>query len=167
VKSWFGYIHPGAIDDEESRYIDCHDDLIPVQPPEGRHGLYSFFEKIVLLMGTTRPYFSRRPREYDVIDVGEETIYVDEKKIGFICSWVIAIIVLIMLIGPLWILEYVNGNVLKLGVITCFITLFAILIAATTASSKTTSRAFGSLVATTAYSAVLVFFLQFGSANRN
>lgn len=170
MKSWFGDAYPGAIDDEESRYIDCYDDLIQVQPAEERYGPYSFarvIEKVLLLTRTTRSYFSRTPQEYNVIDVGEETIYLDVKKFRSAFSLIVSIIVLILLIVPLWILVYVKGNTLKLGVITCFITVFAMFIAATTASSNTTSRAFGSLVATTAYSAVLVFFLQFGSTKPN
>lgn len=63
-----------------------------------------------------------------------------------------------MLIMPLWVLNFVDGTVTKLGVITVFIATFFAL-----AALATTAKVFETLAATAAYSAVLMVFLQLGS----
>ena len=63
-----------------------------------------------------------------------------------------------MLIGPLWILEYITTTSIRLSVITTFIIVFFVMVAV-----ATTARIFDSLAATAAYSAVLTVFLQIGN----
>ena len=65
---------------------------------------------------------------------------------------------LIMLVAPLWVLNFIEGSVVRLGVITAFITVFFIL-----AALATTARVFETLAATAAYSAVLMVFVQISS----
>ena len=67
-----------------------------------------------------------------------------------------------MLIGPLWLLQYLStessNSQVRLGVITGFIALFTIL-----TSLFTVAKPFEVLAATAAYGAVLMVFMQFGT----
>lgn len=60
-----------------------------------------------------------------------------------------------MLIGPIWALDKVGPNDIRLGIISGFIIVFYILV-----GIATTAKIFESLAAVAAYSAVLMVFMQ-------
>ncbi|RDW79083.1 uncharacterized protein DSM5745_05935 [Aspergillus mulundensis] len=60
-----------------------------------------------------------------------------------------------MLVGPLWILAYIDGMRSRLSIITVVIAIFQALVAIGTRASPAEA-----LAATAAYSAVLMVFLQ-------
>ncbi|KAK3081686.1 hypothetical protein LTS18_003901 [Coniosporium uncinatum] len=156
VEKFLKVTHPRAIDDLESGYIDRHEDLVAVHPKE-----LSWFRTVLEWTFVLRlPVFRRQPEElqkYDELRQGD-VIWPNDKRLERFCSTVIAIVGLGMLIGPLWILNFVTNTEERLGVITGFIALFFVLVAV-----ATNARVFESLAAAAAYSAVLMVFLQMGT----
>jgi hypothetical protein len=171
VRTWFEnhkVRHPQrvyhAIDPKESAFIHKTEDLIPINP-KIRSWFRNVLEKTALLKTVLlRRYLRRRPQDEEIIagqigDTGvRQTIWHNDRRVEKLSSAVIASVGLGMLVGPLWILEYVDKSAARLGVITGFIILFFFLI-----SVATTARIFEVLAAAAAYSAVLMVFLQFGS----
>jgi di/tricarboxylate transporter len=146
-----------AIDSAEADFIWKKDDLIPVSPKD-RSWFRSVLEKSALLRTAWFGRFlQREPQDIETIGDGQ-TIWHNEKRVERFSSAVIAIVGLVMLIGPLWILEHLVDLPKKLGVITGFIVLFFVLVGVATAA-----KVFEALAAAAAYSAVLMVFLQFGS----
>ena len=158
MKQWFREIHPNAIEDLEQNFIEHEDDLIPVQPKQ-RSWFRRILENTLLLdIRPVRSYFSRTPQDHKIID-DDRTIWQRDKRLEKLSSAVIGMVGLSMLIGPLWILEYVNRSWAQLLIISGFIVVFFVLVLVATAA-----RTFDALAATAAYSAVLTVFLQFGKA---
>ncbi|KAI1133664.1 hypothetical protein F5Y10DRAFT_228301 [Nemania abortiva] len=88
---------------------------------------------------------------------GDVVSYYSDKRINTFASSVIVGLGIILLLAPLWILYALQSSVLKLAVITVFITIFLIIL-----SFALVTKPFGALGATAAYAAVLMVFLQFG-----
>ncbi|KAH0545463.1 hypothetical protein FGG08_000464 [Glutinoglossum americanum] len=156
VKQYFDNAAP--IDDIEAAYIDFGEDLIPIKPKQ-RSFLRKYIEPSLLQKGVRR-FFQRKPRDYDMINDGL-TIWQDDSRVEGLCTAALAVMGLAMLIGPLWILEFVGGTHTKLGIMTGFIALFFAVV-----HVATTARVFEVLAATAAYSAVLMVFLQLGTLSR-
>src|SRR5256885_335977 len=78
------------------------------------------------------------------VDTGD-TYYSSDEKIEQFASLVILVLGVVMLIGPLWALEFVDGPVNRLGLITVFIVFFITLV-----SLATVAKPFESLAATAA-----------------
>jgi cell division protein FtsX len=76
--------------------------------------------------------------------------------LGRVSTFIVSVVGLGMLIGPVWALAYLEPIAYWLAVISIFMTLFLIVVA------LSSSRLIESLAATAAYSAVLVVFLQAG-----
>ena len=91
----------------------------------------------------------------------ETTIYTKDALVDKFVTCIIMLVGLGMLIGPLWWLQHLSNyqaNLqIRLGVITAFLILFAILI-----SLLAIVRPFEVLAATAAYGAVLMVFMQLG-----
>lgn len=158
VKKWLQNVHRGAIQPVERAYIDKDDDLIPVQP-KIRSSFRNFLEKSRLFLGWgfMKEIFGRTPTGFYDVEK-DDTYWQNDSRLESFASVIISVIGLIMLVGPLWILEYVVGTPGRLGIITGFITVFFIIVLL-----LTTARVFDALVAAAAYSAVLMVFLQLGS----
>ncbi len=62
----------------------------------------------------------------------EEVYYSSDKSIDQFVTAIILFVGVAMLIVPLWILQFVQGSVNRLGVITVFIVLFLVLLSGTT-----------------------------------
>lgn len=159
--------HPNGILDTELQYVKSGDDLVYVLPKE-KSPLRRIYNKAESLgLG----WFRREPT--DVIGYDPETTLLqEEERAEIVLNRVILVIGLLMLVGPLWILEFVRSSAQSLAVITCFIFLFLFLI-----SFATAAKPFESLAAAAAqvvpelatqqktdhscrYSAVLMVFLQ-------
>ncbi|MCJ1249376.1 hypothetical protein MMC30_006599 [Trapelia coarctata] len=138
--------HPSGILDSELQYVQSGDDLVYVLPKEKSplRRIYNKAESLGL------HWFRREPTDAIGYDP-ETTLLQEEERAEAVLSRVILLIGLLMLIGPLWILESVKTTIHSLAVITCFIVLFLFLV-----SFATAARPFESLAATAAYSAVLM-----------
>ncbi|CZR62673.1 uncharacterized protein PAC_12570 [Phialocephala subalpina] len=84
-------------------------------------------------------------------------LYMSDERIDGCISVTIAVAGLVMLIAPLWILEFTSSNKASLAWITGFITLFLCVVTYATAA-----KPFETLGATAVYSVVLMVFLQIG-----
>ncbi|MCJ1426678.1 hypothetical protein MMC29_004581 [Sticta canariensis] len=158
VKAWFNQLHPGAIEEIEQDFITHKDDLIPILP-KVKSRFRNFLESTLLRAPIIRRYFDREPLDdIDIIDDIEMVWYSDTKVERFY-SIVVGVGGLSMLIGPLWILVYVNESTVQLGVITSFISLFFILL-----TVATVANIYEPMAATAAYAAVLMVFVQTGSS---
>jgi hypothetical protein len=112
----------------------------------------------------------RRVLEYTLVcnlpvfrrkDSPKDVVLSNTKRLETCSSLLIALVGLAMLIGPLWILEFVTNTKQQLGIITGFIVLFFWVVAV-----GTNARVFESLAAAAAYSAVLMVFLQLGGSSK-
>jgi hypothetical protein len=142
----------------EAQYIKHYDDLISIHPKKRswfRHAVQKWVRQ-TLFYSKLLKYFRRIPFDHDIVADGYTT-WIHEKRIGYVSSCIIAFVGLAMLIGPLWILEAVEKDETRLGIITGFIALFFVMVGV-----ATTARVSESLVAAAAYSAVLMVFLQIG-----
>lgn len=121
-------------------YLDRRDDLIYVNP-KGGSALRRLFTGIA---SQGLPWFRRHPS--DVLGYDQRTYMLyDEEKFEAFLTRSIVVVGLLMLICPMWILEFVAGSLQRLGVITAFILVFFILV-----SFATTARLFESLAAAAA-----------------
>lgn len=156
MKAWFDQLHPAAIEEAEQDFITHKDDLIPVLP-KVKSRFRNFLESTLLKPPIIRRYFDREPDDIDIID-DDEVVWYSDTKVERFFSIVVGIGGLSMLIGPLWILEYVKEPTVRLGVITGFISLFFILL-----TVATIAKIFEAMAATAAYAAVLMVFVNNGS----
>ena len=155
VERWLHGVYRFAIGEEECEFIKHKEDLIQIHP-RIRSRFRNFLEFVLLTTPGIREFFKRIPDDYETIKDGQ-TIWANDERIERLSMGLIGFIGLAMLIGPLWILEFVDGSLKRLGAITSFITGFFLLVAV-----ATTARIFDVLAATAAYSAVLMVFLQIG-----
>lgn len=162
MRRWLRYIRPTAIDIRESEYIDHDDDLISIFP-EKRSPTYGFVQ-YVAFGGRWNPWgipwlkdWLLRGVPKDIISLkNEETIWTNGQRMEKVDSALISIVGLAMLIGPIWGLAYIQRMEYRLAVISGVIVVFFVVLV------TTMSRLYEALVATAAYSAVLVVFLQAG-----
>ena len=157
VKMWFKY-DSSAIEEDEQDFITHKDDLIPVLP-KVKSRFCNFLESTLLKPRIIRPYFVRERDEMNTIkdSTFDPTIWYDDKKVERFFTLAVGVGGLSMLIGPLWVLEYVSGSAVRLGVITSFICLFFILV-----TVATTAKIFEAMAAAAAYAAVLMVYVQSG-----
>jgi len=158
VKRWLG-THKKGIDEEEAVFMTKDDDLIGLKP-KSRSCFRYILEYTFLRIPGVRNLFTRNPMDEEVILKNDKlenkkTRWQDDKKVEGLSSWLVALIGLGMLLGPLWILASVNEPKRRLGIITAFIALFFGLV-----KVATRARIFDALAAAAAYSAVLMVFLQ-------
>ncbi|KAF2500480.1 hypothetical protein BU16DRAFT_451984 [Lophium mytilinum] len=156
VAAWFEN-HIGAIAIPERDYITHLEELIAVQPKDR-----SWFRGILemtrfLKMPWMRHFFTRIPLDNKIIYDGRG-YWQNDRNVEKFSSWVIAVVGLGMLVGPIWILAFVADSAKRLGVITGFIALFFILVAV-----ATTAKVSEALASAAAYSAVLMVFMQIGA----
>ena len=121
--------------------------------PKSKSPFRSFLERSNYFRTT---FFRRTPSDPLVIE--PENYWTDDQRMEKFAGALISAAGLIMLVAPLWVLNFIEGSVVRLGVITAFITVFFIL-----AALATTARVFETLAATAAYSAVLMVFVQISS----
>jgi hypothetical protein len=143
----------GAIADEEQAYIQETDDLMTIAP-KFKSPLWRFIEEN---LKTRYSYFQRVPSDkvgYDPKIISHR----NNSRTEEVLAAVVITVGLVMIIAPLWILEFVTGSVQRLGIITAFIVLFLVIVASICAS-----KPFETLAGTAGYSAVLMVFLLIGT----
>lgn len=149
VRNWLFMNHPSAISTAESSFINHTDDLIAVQSKQ-KSPVRLFLERSSYFRIN---YFKSVPS--DPLIVEPENYWTNDQHMERFAGMLIGSVGVLMLIAPLWVLNFVSGPVTKLGVITAFIITFFV-----TAALATTANVSETLAATAAYSAVLVVFLQ-------
>lgn len=148
VRNW---LDRGAVAAEESSFIDHTDDLTSIhhrtRPPLGRW-LESFQQ-------LHRIRLFRAKHENESLEKASGTIISSNSRFDFITNTSIILGGLVMLLAPLWWLEYIHNSEKKLAVMTGFICLFVGLM-----STATVNRPGEVVAATAAYAAVLMVFMQ-------
>ncbi|KAF1969059.1 hypothetical protein BU23DRAFT_591869 [Bimuria novae-zelandiae CBS 107.79] len=141
----------GAIDKIEQYHLNHEGDLISInhrtRPPLGR--FLESFQKLHRL-----PFF-RAKHVRGVHQTSPATAYSSNSRFDTITNLGIIGGGLVMLLVPLWWLDYVNDSTKKLGVMTGFIFVFVGLM-----STATVNKPFEVVAATAAYAAVLMVFMQ-------
>jgi hypothetical protein len=143
VSNWL-FNKENAIDTRETAYLDHTSDLVPLVPK-----LKSPLRQVLETSRRFRLSRCWRTQPSDTcgnlgIDTGD-TYYSSDEKIERFAGLVIVVLGVVMLVGPLWALEFVHGPVNRLGLITVFIVLFITLV-----SLATVAKPFESLAATAA-----------------
>ena len=120
------YNNHGAILDEEKAYITHEDDLMLICPRE-KGSLRQFIGRLAL---------ARRHRFFRLEPDGTESFHDPEThylarldRIDKLVSGIIIVAGLLMLVIPLWVLQFLSDDVVRLGVITAFMILFLVVIA--------------------------------------
>jgi hypothetical protein len=140
VKNWTDS-WPNAIKDEEIGYVDQSEDLVYVM--QKQDGLLNRKFKDFATIG--RPWFRRSPKG-DVQPTMENVHLYDEERAESFFGRIMMLFGLLMLISPLWILEFVSRPLPRLGIITSFVLLFYIFL-----SLMTTARPSECLAAAAGY----------------
>lgn len=122
VKNWL-HNHPLAITYEEQAFIQKEGDLFTLVP-RTRSPLQKVLEKWQAL-GRTGLF--RKPQRDDRL-FSETTTYHSNARMEFFASGVVIITGLMLLLGPMWALQFVTDNVKRLGIITGFVMLFTMAI---------------------------------------
>ena len=185
VRQWLQNANDPILD-EEVAYLTEEDDLVPVaSKPKAplrqlidRFAILNFLRlppcirerKVRQQFKPTVTYIQAnwiRKRNERLYNADEDfemqtTVYNKDRFFDKIMTVFTTVVGLAMLIGPLWILQHLStkpsNSEVRLGVITGFIALFAIL-----TSLFTVAKAYEVLAATAAYGAVLMVFMQFGT----
>jgi hypothetical protein len=118
VKNWLDK-YKYAIDDDEQDYINKGTDLISISN-EVKDPLVLLAEKST----TLQKLFRKKPRAGQVLTPGTE--YWSDKWMQGFGDSIIILIGLLMLYGPMWWLNWVSTDRIRLGIITGFVTGFAV-----------------------------------------
>ncbi|KAJ2902169.1 hypothetical protein MKZ38_000967 [Zalerion maritima] len=152
VRNWF-FNHTLAISPVEQNFIEKEGDLFTLVNWERRSYLKEKLENIKPLGNLFRKQH-REDRQFSPY-----TTYQSDTMLEFVANALVILVGLAMLLGPLWILQFVGDNVRRLAIITGFVVLFAL-----TLFAATQAKPFETVAATAAYSAVLMVFLQIDPA---
>ena len=131
---------------QEARYIKQREDLISVVPQHksllqrGLENSAKFHSSRLFRIRRRTTGVKQDPKGWD-----DYTVYTDNERVGQFVSAIVIFAGLVMLVAPLWVLEFVDGSVRRLGLITGFIVLFLVLVA-----TVSEARPFESLAATAA-----------------
>jgi hypothetical protein len=120
------YNHHGAILDEEQAYITHEDDLMAVCPRE-KASFRRFIGRLAL--ARRHRFFHREPDGTESYHDPETHYLARLDRIDKLVSGIILVAGLVMLVVPLWILQFLGDNVVRLGVITAFVVLFLVVVA--------------------------------------
>ncbi len=127
VRYWLEW-WPNAIRDEETGYLDHEDDLIYVT--EKTYGsIRREFRKLCFRL---LPTFHRHPKLPKGLEFIMDNIEIESTQADKFLAWVLMVLALTMLIGPLWLLSIVSSTFAKLGVITGCIIVCLVAVTATT-----------------------------------
>lgn len=151
VRNWH-YNHGvlnGPILSEEQKYLDYDHDLVCVVPKE-KTPLRQLFDRSKKFR--IHPFWkSNKAPELPVYDQ-DVIMYTSDKRIDRFITVVIIGIGTVMLLVPMWILNAVNNNNIKLAVITAFVVVFLGLV-----SYATVAKPFETLAATAAQVTLVLY----------
>ncbi|KAF2132947.1 hypothetical protein P153DRAFT_309790, partial [Dothidotthia symphoricarpi CBS 119687] len=151
IRNVCNWLARDAIDPDEAAFIDHKSDLISInsrnRPPLGQW-----------LEACSKLHFFKlfKAKQLDDLHVqSASTTYSDNTKFEGFTNISIILIGLVMLLAPMWWLEYVSTSETRLKIITGFIVAFIAMM-----STATINRPFEVVAATAAYAAVLMVFMQ-------
>lgn len=154
VDNVVNWLHRGAIIEDEANFAKHRSDLISInsrsRTPLGRW-----------LEGCRKLHHWKIFREKEVPDLhvkSASTVYSSNQKFDRLTSRTIIVLGLVMLLAPMWWLEFVSASETRLKIITGFLCVFI-----TIMSTATVNRPFEVVAATAAYAAVLMVFMQIDS----
>ncbi|KAF2026143.1 hypothetical protein EK21DRAFT_92684 [Setomelanomma holmii] len=154
VDNVVNWLDRGAIVEEEADFANHASDLISInartRTPLGRW-----------LEGCRKPHLWRIFREKDRPGLhvkAASTVYSSNQKFDRLTSRTIIVLGLVMLLAPMWWLEFVSSSNIRLGIITGFLCVFISIM-----STATINQPFQVVAATAAYAAVLMVFMQIDS----
>lgn len=126
VENWFSS-NLGAIDVAEQQFIKTGKDVVALVPRD-RSPLHRFLERY-------EPFLkSRLFRETQWPDqsIHRASFYYNHSRVEATVGAAIVIVGIILLLGPMWALQFIGGSSAKLGVITGFVVFFTALLSSTT-----------------------------------
>ena len=114
MSTWFRR-HGNAILSEETEYLTHKRDLFAIVAKD-KSPLRRLIERTPAFL--LHRLAGKQPKEGDIIH------YLAERRTEYLVSAVLTLLGLAMLITPLWILSFVEDQVKRLSVITCFVVAF-------------------------------------------
>ncbi|TRX91676.1 hypothetical protein FHL15_007458 [Xylaria flabelliformis] len=153
LRTWHANHQNMAIDEEEHRYLEQHQDLIRLRS-NNKTPVRNWIDNSLALR-TLRIWKkqSRTIPKYEANNIS----YYSNTSIDAFASGTIIFIGAFLLITPIWILQAIEDLQIKLAVITTFVLVFLFVL-----SFAMASKPFEALGATAAYAAVLMVFIQVG-----
>lgn len=131
VSRWLSNKDSRAILDEEVAYVKHTSDIVQLAP-RSKSSLRKLLERSERFR-LFRLWRTDPPDGCANVMMGDENVhYSSNERIEKFVAIIILSLGIIMLIAPLWVLEFVNGPINRLGIITMFIVLFIILLSFTT-----------------------------------
>ncbi|KAH6682598.1 hypothetical protein B0J14DRAFT_573949 [Halenospora varia] len=159
VHTWLFTNFPGVIMDDEADFIRHEDDLVSIIRAEKSPTRTLFEDWVLFRVKAIRRFFEKTEND-SICEADKQTRKsVSEERLDVFSSLSILTVGLALFIAPLWILQTLNVFRWKLLVITIFVILFMTIL-----TFSTIGRPFEVLATTAGYSAVMVVFLQFGTA---
>ncbi|KAI1384466.1 uncharacterized protein F4822DRAFT_364605 [Hypoxylon trugodes] len=156
IRNWHHNHDYSAINKVEQEYLEAEKDLISIAAKDKMP-----VRQLIDQSRRLRTLSIWKQNNPDTPDHDAPYVtYYSDKRIDSFASGIIVAIGVIMLIAPLWILQFLAGSVHKLIVITLFVFVFLIIL-----SIAMAAKPFEALGATAAYAAVLMVFLQFGNSS--
>lgn len=140
LDNWLNHNHKKAISDEEAMFSQETGDLVALVSEQK-----SPLENLVELFPRLLQARAFRPGKKSSRIQSDTTIYYSKTRLRNITFGVIIGIGLLLLLGPMWALQFVGNNVKRLAIITGFIMLFTAVLA-----SATVAKPFEVLAATAA-----------------
>lgn len=140
LKTWF-LNHPGAIVKQETKFADHRGDLFSMA---SRHRSFvrRLFESSRLIRLSSifkaRSFLEKRV-------TGQNTHYQSDEGLDAFTNLIVLFVGLVMLLAPLWWLNYVNADTARLGIISGFVIVFSSLL-----YMASVSRSFEIMAATAA-----------------
>ncbi|WAO89487.1 Hypothetical protein NCS54_00688000 [Fusarium falciforme] len=157
IRNWHYNHDYVAIAREEQEYLEHDKDLICMVQKD-KTPLRRLIGSSLTIR--TLPIWRHKDKTAPNYDA-EHVFYYSDSRMDTFASAVIAVIGVVMLITPIWVLQAMNGLRAKLVVITVFVLIFLLVL-----SFAIASKPFEALGATAAYAAVLMVFTQLGAPDR-
>ncbi|TGJ88060.1 hypothetical protein E0Z10_g637 [Xylaria hypoxylon] len=151
LRTWHDNHQNMAIDEEEHKYLEQHQDLICLQSNE-KTPLRNWIDNSLTLR--TLSIWKKQTRNVPTYEANNISYYSNTSMDSF-ASAMIVLVGAFLLVTPLWILQAIENLQTKLAVITTFVLVFLLIL-----SFAMVSKPFEALGATAAYAAVLMVFIQ-------
>ncbi|KAL2280156.1 hypothetical protein FJTKL_12769 [Diaporthe vaccinii] len=140
LDNWLNHNHKKAISEEEAMFSQEIGDLVALASDQ-KSPLESLVERFPPLLSVKVLRSARQSSQVQ----SETTLYYSKRRLRHIVFGVIIGTGLLLLLGPMWALQFVGDNVKRLVIITGFIILFTAVLA-----SATVAKPFEVLAATAA-----------------
>ncbi|KAF7535499.1 hypothetical protein G7054_g5351 [Neopestalotiopsis clavispora] len=155
LQNWHHTHDQRAIKFEEYQYLEKKTDLVRLVP-ENKTNVRRLVDKSSWLSTLS---IWKEQKEFDLPYDNERIQYYSEKRLDNFASGIIVVVGAVMLMTPLWILQFLDSPISKLLVITVFNSAFLLVM-----SFLMVAKPFEALGATAAYAAVLMVFMQVGGS---